>query len=309
LFTSAKTLALVVLIVLGLSLAAKRETIAANTQDLWGGITSTATFEKTRDILPWGGDMLAIAMVMGATMVYSLFAADAWNNVTFTAGEVRNPRRTLPLSLFLGTSLVIVLYLLANATYVATLPVDAIAHAEADRVGTAVMALISNRVAVPFMAIAIMISTFGCVNGLVLAGARLYYAMARDGLFFRSVGRLNSRGVPAAGLVLQGLWSILLVFSGSYAALTEYAVFAELIFYVLTVAGLFVLRRTQPQAERPYRAFGYPVVPALYMVFCLVIMLDLLLVKPAYSWAGLIIVLSGIPVYFLWRLTTRRLPA
>jgi APA family basic amino acid/polyamine antiporter len=188
------------------------------------------------------------------------------------------------------------------------LPLDSIAQAPEDRVGTAVMARISPTYAVPLMAAAIMISTFGCVNGLILAGARLYYAMARDGLFFGSVGRLNANSVPAAGLILQGVWSVLLVFSGSYSELTEYAVFAELIFYALTVAGLFVLRGKQPLMERPYRAFGYPVIPALYLVFCLAIMLDLLIVKPAYSWAGLIIVVSGVPVYFFWRLLARPIP-
>jgi APA family basic amino acid/polyamine antiporter len=151
------------------------------------------------------------------------------------------------------------------------------------------------------MAVAIMVSTFGCVNGLVLMGARLYYAMARDGLFFRSVGRVNANHVPAVGLVLQGIWSVVLVFSGSYSELLDYIIWAALFFYVLTVTGLFVLRRKRPDAERPYRALGYPVVPALYVVLCAVIMLALLVVKPVYSWPSFLIVLTGIPVYFLWR--------
>lgn len=180
-----------------------------------------------------------------------------------------------------------------------------IAYARDDRVGTAALQLASPRFGVPFMAVAIMISTFGCVNGMILMGARLYYAMARDNLFFQSVGRLNSRGVPAAGLLLQGVWSVLLIFSGTYIELLAYVIFAALLFYVLTVIGLFVLRRKRPAAERPYRAFGYPVVPALYVILCAVIMLDLLIVKPIYTWPGLIIVLAGIPVYFLWKLSGR----
>ena len=203
----------------------------------------------------------------------------------------------------MGTGLVTILYLLANVAYLAALPINEIANERNERLGTGVMNVFSPAYAVPIMAVAIMISTFGCDNGLILSGARLSYAMARDGLFFQTVGRLSSRGVPRAALVLQGIWSCVLIFSGSYRALTEYAVFAALVFYVLTVIGLFVLRRKMPAAERPYRALGYPVVPLLYLLFCVAIMLDLLVVKPAYSWAGLIIILTGIPVYFLWNST------
>jgi APA family basic amino acid/polyamine antiporter len=284
-------------------------------------------------------------------MVGSLFSADAWANVTFTAGEVRNPRRNLPLSLIIGVGGVIVLYLLANVAYLAALPVRAnpalvarlqgldrqavqleqegkskaakevraqrqevlesasttergIPLALDDRVGTAVLELASPRYGKPLMAAAIMVSLFGCANGLVLMGARLYYAMARDGLFFQPVGQLNRRGVPAVGLVLQGIWASLLVFSGSYNQLLDYVIFAALLFYVLTVAGLFVLRRKRPEAERPYRALGYPILPALYVVVAAVIMLNLLVVKPEYTWPGLIIVCTGFPVYFLWRRRT-----
>jgi APA family basic amino acid/polyamine antiporter len=265
------------------------------------------------------GLALAILMVAGGAMVGSLFSADAWNNVTFSAGEVKNPRRNLARSMALGTGMVILLYLAANVAYLTALPLrgDAkatdtfsrgIDHAKDDRVATAVMELASPNLGVPFMAVAIMISTFGCVNGMTLMGARLYYAMARDQLFFQSVGRLNQRGVPAAGLILQGIWSILLIFSGTYSDLLDYVIFAALLFYVLTVAGLFILRRTQPDAERPVKAFGYPIIPALYVCLCALIMVDLLVVKPLYTWPGLIIVLAGIPVYFLWRLI-QRLPA
>jgi APA family basic amino acid/polyamine antiporter len=182
-------------------------------------------------------------------------------------------------------------------------------HAREDRVGTAVLEQASPNFGVPLMAVAIMISTFGCVNGLTLMGARLYYAMARDGLFFESVGRLNSNHVPAVGLMLQGIWAAVLVFSGTYSDLLDYIIWGALFFYVLTVAGLFVLRRTRPDAERPYRAFGYPVVPALYVVLCAVIMLALLVVKPVYTWPSCLIVMTGIPVYFLWRGRGRRAAA
>jgi APA family basic amino acid/polyamine antiporter len=336
LFTVAKTLALILLIVVGLTAAANPEAITANLADLWNGVYHTERFSEVSK-LAGGLPGLAIIMVLGGAMVGSLFAADAWNNITFTAGEIQNPRRNLPLSLMLGVGLVMVLYILANLAYMTALPVQGnaqlaaelkkqaeaartvaerqavaqryadeaaqlgIDNARDDRVGTAALQVASPRLGVRFMAIAIMISTFGCVNGMILMGARLYYAMSRDGLFFQSVGMLNNRGVPQMGLIAQGLWSVLLVFSGSYNELLDYVIFAVLVFYVLTVTGLFILRRTQPDAERPYRAWGYPVLPALYVFLCAVVMLDLLIVKPTYTWPGLIIVLTGIPVYFLWR--------
>jgi APA family basic amino acid/polyamine antiporter len=353
-FTVSKTLALLLLIVLGLTVAVNKGAIEANWHDLWTGARDTKAYHQLYDpgaaglaersasptlLGLWSG--LAILMVAGGAMVGSLFSADAWNNVTFTAGEVRNPRRNLPLSLALGTMLVITLYVLANVAYLVTLPVRGdeqlakqletelkaaktpeekatveakyvenverlgIAHAQADRVATASLLQAKLHFAIPFLAIAIMVSSFGCVNGLILMGARLYYAMAQDGLFFRAVGRLNSRSVPAAGLVLQGVWASLLIFSGTYGQLLDYVIFAALLFYVLTVVGLFVLRRTRPDAPRPYRAFGYPIIPAVYVVLCALIMVDLLKVRPEYTWPGLIIVLTGIPVYFLWRVFGR----
>jgi APA family basic amino acid/polyamine antiporter len=321
-FTVAKTMALMVLIVVGLTLARNVTAVEANTKDWWEGSTQTDSFQQALKKLPGAltdlptGVALAILMVAGGAMVGSLFSADAWNNVTFTAGEVKNPRRNLARSMALGTGMVILLYLAANVAYLTALPLrgdakatDAfsrgIDHAADDRVATAVMELGSPRFGVSFMAVAIMISTFGCVNGMTLMGARLYYAMAQDNLFFASVGRLNQRGVPAAGLILQGVWSILLIFSGTYNELLDYVMFAALLFYVLTVVGLFVLRRKQPAAERPYRAFGYPIIPGIYVLLCALIMLDLLIVKPKFTWPGLIIVLAGIPVYFLWRLLQR----
>jgi basic amino acid/polyamine antiporter, APA family len=310
--TVAKLLALGLLIVLGLTVAVNPEAVRLNTAAPWSGIEETARFAKVSELIPGVAKLFVMLAVAGAVMTGPLFAADAWNNVTFTAGEIRNPRRNLPGSLILGTGLVIVLYLLANLAYMAALPVQGvkegatafergIAYATDERVGTAVFELASPRFGVPFMAVAIMVSTFGCVNGLVLMSARLYYAMAADRLFFRSVGGLNAKGVPAAGLILQGIWSILLVFSGSYDELLDFVMFAVLIFYALTVTGLFVLRFTQPQAERPYRALGYPVVPALYVLLCAAIAGNLLIVKPENTWPGLLIVLTGIPVYFVWR--------
>jgi APA family basic amino acid/polyamine antiporter len=256
--------------------------------------------------------------------VGSLFSADAWNNITFTAGEVKDPRRNVPLSLAFGTGLVITLYLLANVAYLCVLPLDKIQHAPDDRVGTAAMEVMFGGAGGAIMAVAIMISTFGCCNGLILAGARVYYAMAQDGLFFRSTGRLNIKHVPAMALVLQGIWTALLVlprtrlrdpvtnaplldasgaeqYGNLYGMLLDYVVFAVLIFYVLTIVGIFVLRRTQPQAERPYRAFGYPILPALYVVAATVILLVLAIYRTQTSWPGLLIVLAGVPVYFLWR--------
>jgi APA family basic amino acid/polyamine antiporter len=335
-FTVAKTLALIVLIVVGLTVVADADVIRSNLADLWSGATQTARYEKMTRLVPSGG-LLVVLMVAGGAMVGSLFAADAWANVTFTAAEVRNPRRNLPLSLVLGTGGVIVLYLLANVAYLAALPVRGdrpraealemrakeaaaagnaqlaeqdmkkatrlrgIDQARDDRVGTALLELAWPRYGGPLMAAAIMVSLFGCANGLVLMGARLYYAMARDGLFFRPAGLLNRQGVPAVGLLLQGAWASLLVFSGTYNELLDYVIFAALLFYVLTVAGLFVLRRKRPDAERPYRALGYPVLPALYVVLCAAVMLDLLVVKPEFTWPGLILVCTGLPVYWLWR--------
>jgi APA family basic amino acid/polyamine antiporter len=350
-FTVAKTLALILLIILGLTVARNADAVRLNTADWWGGAMETGKFEevqkKVANFLPLGG-FAVILMVAGGAMVGSLFSADSWHNVTFTAGEVRNPRRNLPLSLILGAGGVIVLYLLANVAYLSSLPMNGspslhskiqtldfmisemkklgkdtaaedltrertevlakassfergVAYAKEDRVGTAVMDIVWPGKGAPLMAIAIMLSTFGCANGLILMGARLYYAMARDGLFFQSVGRLNRFGVPAVGLVLQGIWASLLVFSGTYGQLLDYVIFAALLFYAITVLGLFVLRRKRPDAERPYRAVGYPLLPALYVFLCAIIMLDLLVVKPVYTWPGLLIVLTGVPVYFLWK--------
>jgi APA family basic amino acid/polyamine antiporter len=316
-FTSAKTLSLFALIVLGILVGRNSTAIAANFTDLW-------TPHDVTTIKPDFAIAAPIAATAGAfglfiafcvAQVGSLFSSDAWNNITFTAGEVKNPKRNVPLSLAAGTGLVITLYILANVAYLCTLTLQQIQTAPDDRVATAALQAIFGPVGATMMAVAIIISTFGCNNGLILAGARVYYAMAQDGLFFRKTGRLNARHVPTYGLVLQGLWASLLVlprtrsvgadgavaYGNLYGTLLDWVVFAVLIFYVLTIAGLFVLRRTQPDAERPYRAFGYPVIPALYILVASAIAIVLLIYKPATSLPGLAIVLTGIPVYFAWR--------
>jgi APA family basic amino acid/polyamine antiporter len=245
---------------------------------------------------------LGMLAVLGAALVGSLFSADAWNNVTFTGSEVVNPKRNLPLSLLLGTTTVMLIYVAANVVYLRTLPLDAIASAPEDRVGTAVAQGLMGPWGLTFISVAILISTFGCTNGLILAGARVYYAMARDGLFFQRAGEISPRArTPVFSLVVQAVWAAALVLSGTYSDLLNYVIFAALLFYVLTVSGLFVLRRTRPDLERPYRAFGYPVLPALYVVLCALVMLDLLWVTPRFTWRGLVIVLTGVPVYYLWR--------
>jgi APA family basic amino acid/polyamine antiporter len=306
-FTTAKAGALLGLIALGLFIGRNPAAAADNFGQLWT-IRPVADLSPGLNALaPFG---LLIAILVSQTG--SLFSADAWNNITFTAGEVREPRRNIPLSLALGTGIVIGLYLLANLAYLATLTFAQVQHAPSDRVATATLEAIFPGAGTTIMAVAIMISTFGCNNGLILAGARAYYAMARDGLFFRSAGRLNATRVPAAGLLLQGVWAAALVLPRTYDAATgtygnlysnllDYVISAALIFYILTIAGVFRLRSTRPDAPRPYRAFGYPVVPALYIVGASTILLVLFVYRTATTWPGLIIVLLGVPVYFAWR--------
>jgi basic amino acid/polyamine antiporter, APA family len=257
--------------------------------------------------------LVSTITVLAVAQVGSLFSADAWNNVTFTAGEVRNPQRNLPLSLAAGTGAVILIYIAVNFIYLLVLPLwgdphattvlgRGIQYASEDRVATAVMQQMLGQYGARLMALAILVSTFGCNNGLILAGSRVYYAMARDGLFFRAVGRLHPRyKTPHLSLLVQAVWASVLCLSGSYGQLLDYTIFAVLLFYVLTLAGLFVLRRTRPDAPRPYRAIGYPWLPAIYIVMALFIDVVLLLYKPQYTWPGLVIVLLGIPVYFVWR--------
>ncbi|HSW50515.1 MAG TPA: amino acid permease [Bryobacteraceae bacterium] len=246
----------------------------------------------------WSFDSLRL---VGVAMVGALFSADAWNNVTFTAGEVRRPRRNVPLALGLGVGVVCALYIASNFVYLRLLPLDAIQQAREDRVATAAVSVLFGPVAVEIMAAAIMVSTFGCINGMVLAGARVYYAMALDGLFFKAAGRLDPiRHTPSVSLVVQCVWACLLTLTGTYSNLLDYVIFAVLLFYMLTVAGIFVLRRKRPDAERPYRALGYPVLPLVYIAMAGLIEALLLIYKPSYTWPGLIIVLLGVPVYYIW---------
>ncbi|MGA2592688.1 MAG: amino acid permease [Bryobacteraceae bacterium] len=285
-FTFAKTAALLGLVAIGFLLGRNPAALTRNFGHFWDGAGWT-----------WQA-----ARLVGVAMVGALFSADAWNNVTFTAGEVRHPRRNLPLSLALGVTIVMTLYISANFVYVNVLPLEAIQHAPEDRVATAVMQAILGPGAVQIMAVAIMISCFGCVNGLVLAGARVYYAMALDGLFFRKAGTLEPRHhAPVFALAIQGIWAMVLTLSGRYSDLLDYVIFAALLFYILTIAGIFVLRRTRPDLERPYRAFGYPFLPAFYIAAAGSIEILLLVYKPSYTWPGLMIVLLGVPVYFMWK--------
>lgn len=235
-----------------------------------------------------------------SAMVGSLFASDAWNNVTFIAGEIRNPRRNIGLSLFLGTLIVTGIYVATNLMYLATLTMPEIAFAPSDRVAVAAAQAIFGPVGTVVIAIMIMVATFGCNNGLILAGARVYYTMAQDGLFFKSAGELNKFGVPGWGLWAQCIWTSILCLTGRYGDLLNYVIFVVLIFYSLTIVGVFILRKKRPDSERPYKAFGYPVLPALYVVAALTICIGLLIYQPKFTWPGLIIVLLGIPVYYLW---------
>ncbi len=321
-FTSAKALAMFGLILLGIFVGRNADAVAANLTDLWtprGAQAIAPGADWLRSLVPAvsaAGGAFGVLIALCVAQVGSLFSADAWNNITFTAGEAKNPRRDVPISLAAGTAIVITLYVLANVAYLVTLPLAKIQQAPDDRVATAALNVIFGDGGATIMAMAIMVSTFGCANGLILAGARVYYAMAGDGLFFKATARLNEKHVPAVGLWLQGVWTILLVlprtvirdsrggvvaFGNLYSDLLDYVVFAVLIFYVLTIAGLFVLRRKRPDAERPYRAFGYPVVPVFYIVAATVIMLALILYKTQTTWPGLVLVLLGAPVYWLWR--------
>ncbi len=251
----------------------------------------------------------AMLAILGGTLVGSLFASDAWNNITFAGSEVVNPRRNLPLSLFIGTAAVSVLYICTNVVYLKVLPLTAIASAPEDRVGTLAAQGLMGPWGMTFINMAILISTFGCANGLILAGARVYYAMASHGLFFERVAKISPRlHTPVFSLIFQAIWASILVLSGTYSDLLDYVIFAALLFYVLTVVGLFVLRKKRPDLERPYKAFGYPVLPGLYILTASMVMLDLLWVKPRFTWPGLIIVLTGVPVYFFWNSRRKKQP-
>jgi APA family basic amino acid/polyamine antiporter len=303
-FTSAKVLSLLLIILLGCILARNGAAVHAN-------FGSMRAFTGERAFSP------ALLAAFGAAMVGGLFSSDAWAGITFAASEVRDPQRNLPRALALGSGVVIVLYILTNVAYLCELPAYALAHpmaaephpavfargianAAGDRVAAAAMRIIWGHTGAVITAVLVMVSTFGCANGLILTGARVIYAMARDGSFFARAGRLNSASVPAFALAIQGGWAALLTLSGSYSQLLDYVIFAQLLFYTLTIASVFVLRMRQPLAPRPYRALGYPLVPFFYIVLAAALMIDLLVVRPAYTWPGLLIAMSGAPIY-LWR--------
>jgi APA family basic amino acid/polyamine antiporter len=304
-FTLTKIGILIAFILIGLILARNLHAIDINHSILW----DAQKIQNGVSIKLIGMSLIA---GLATAMVGSLFSSDAWNNITFAAGEIINPKRNIPLSLFLGTLAVTILYLLTNFVYIQSLPLRGdpggttvfergIAFALNDRLGTASMSGILGESAGYIMAALVVISTFGCNNGLILSGARVYFAMAKDALFFKKVGELNSNGVPSKALILQGIWASLLCISGTYSNLLDYVIIAVLVFYVLTIIGIFVLRIKKPLEERPYKAFGYPLIPAIYIVMALFIIISLIILKSEYTWPGLIIVLLGVPVYFIWR--------
>ena len=298
--TIVKTGALAALIILGLTIGRNADAIAANFSNgnFMGDVNVTSVF----------------LVAFGASLVGSLFSSDAWNNVTFAAAEVKDPQRNLPLALLMGTGLVSGLYILANIAYLSILPLEGTAdaatvlgrgiqHATQDRVGSAAAEMIFGPIGGTIMAAAILVSTFGCNNGLILAGARVYYAMARDKLFFEKAGQLNRNHVPATALIVQAFWTSLLCLTGTYGQLLDYVIFAALIFYALTTVGLFILRSKRPDAERPYRAIGYPVLPALYIVLATTVAIILLIADKtrAQAVSGLVLVALGVPIFYLWR--------
>ena len=297
-FTSAKILSLLGIIILGI-------TIGQNLHNVWNTswIHTLPTFHTVS---------FSIISALGVAMVGSLFSSIAWDTVTYTAGETINPKKNIPLSLTIGVGIVTLLYVLVNISYLSVLPfhgningVDVssrgIQFASNDRVGIACAQMIFGNSGALIMAVLIMVSTFGCNNGIILSTARVYYAMAKDGLFFKKAGELNKNSVPEYALIIQCIWSCILCVSGTYSNLLDYVIFAVLIFYMLTICGLIVLRIKKPDAERPYKAIGYPFVPVIYIFFAIAISIDLLILKPLYTWPGLVIVLTGIPVYLLWK--------
>jgi APA family basic amino acid/polyamine antiporter len=320
-FTSAKAFSLFGLIILGVFFGRNHAAIADNFSHLWAvrdaqAVEPGANF--LRGIIPTvtaAGGFFGLIVALGVSQVGSLFSSDAWNNIGFTAAEVKNPKRDVALSMAFGTLIVITLYFFANLAYLCTMTLHQIQTAPDDRVATAALSAILGPVGASIMAVAIIISTFGCNNGLILAGSRVVYAMAHDGLFFRATGKLNKRGVPGIGLIIQCVWIAILImlrtvkpdgtYGNLYSDLLDYVVFAALMFYVLTIAGVFVLRKKRPDAERPYKAFGYPIVPVFYILAACSIMAILLLYKTQTAWPGLVIVFLGVPVYWLWSRNAR----
>ena len=314
-FTTAKAFSLAAVILLAFTVGRNAAAWEANFGAGWGQFWKNAGWSSLHPVqVGIGGPtvLVNLLVILAVVQVGSLFSADAGNNITFTAGEVKYPKRNIPLSLVLGTGFVLTVYFLVSLAYILVLPMHGdpngatvlargVQYAAEDRVGTAVLEQIFHSGGAYLMAAAILVSTFGCANGMTLAGARVYYAMSRDGLFFKSVGRLHPRfKTPAAALMVQAAWATLLCISGSYGQLLDYIIFAVLVFYILTIVGLFVLRFKRPDAPRPYKALGYPLLPALYIVLAGWICIVLLRYKPQYTWPGLVLVLLGIPVYFFW---------
>lgn len=314
-FTLAKALALIGLILIGIFVGRNHAALADNFSQFWA-IRGAETIQPGADFLrSWVPSVSAatgffgLIVAFGVAQVGSLFSADAWNNIGFTAAEVKNPKRDVALSMAFGTIIVIALYCLANLAYLMVLPFTQIQHAADDRVATAALSAVFGQSGAVIMAIAIVLSTFGCNNGLILAGSRVSYAMAKDGLFFQSTGKLNSKGVPGTALILQGTWVVILIllrtrtpdggYGNLYNDLLNYVVAAVMIFYALTILGIFILRRKRPEADRPYRAFGYPVLPALYILAAVAIVLILVLYQTQTAGWGIGIVVAGIPVYWL----------
>jgi basic amino acid/polyamine antiporter, APA family len=319
-FTSAKTLSLLGLILIGVFVGRNHAAIADNFSNFWT-VRGAATIEPGANFfqgwfptLTAASSFFGLVVAFGVSQVGSLFSADAWNNIGFTAAEVKNPKRDVALSMALGTIIVITLYCLANLAYLFALPLAQIQNAPDDRVATAALNAIFGPVGASLMAGAIIISTFGCNNGLILAGSRVAYAMAKDGLFFRATGKLNKKGVPGTALIYQGVWIAVLIllrtqrvdstgvvtYGNLYSNLLDYVVFAALMFYVLTIVSVFVLRRKRPNVERPYKAFGYPAVPAMYIIAASIILFVLLFYRTETAGWSLVIVLLGLPVYWLW---------
>jgi APA family basic amino acid/polyamine antiporter len=305
-FSSTKVIALLGFILIGFFATKGINSLEINKEIFW----KASQIGPDNQVIPLAG--FGIIAAVGTALVGSLFASDAWYNVTYISGEVINPKRNVPLSLFFGTVIVSVIYLITNFVYIKILPVmgspdgtdvlgRGIQFATDDRVATSAMYVIFGDYAAIIMALFIMISTFGCNHGLILAGPRVYYAMARDGLFFKKVGEINKFGVPGFAIAIQGVWAVLLCLSGTYSDLLDYVIFAVLLFFTITILAIFILRVKRPDIPRPYKAFGYPVIPAIYILTTVLIMVILLIYKPLYTFPGLIIVIIGIPVYFLWR--------
>ncbi len=295
-FTFAKIAAMGALIFFGFLLFKDHSIWHINWTDAWMArkeIQNTDTSISHQSLFG-----LALIGPLCAAMVGALFSSDAWNNVTFIAGEIKRPEKNIGLSLLIGTVVVTIIYISMNLMYLNVMSMDEIAHAQHDRVALAAALKIFGAAGTTIIAVMIMVSTFGCNNGLILSGARVYYTMANDGLFLPSAGKLNSKGVPGAALWMQFVWASVLCLSGKYGDLLDFIIFTVLLFYILTIAGIFKLRKTKPDMPRPYKAFGYPLIPAIYILLAAIICIGMIVEKPLYSGMGLAILIIGIPIYF-----------